>query len=81
MEYRDTDITIYGYMPAHPYLWENLDCVLSNVGGKCVRGEIYWQPQVQFHHLRKPWPTLTPLQKFFLKMPPLGVSRIFDRFV
>jgi hypothetical protein len=81
VEYSESDITIYTHMPAHPYLWENLDRTMSELGGNLVAGETYWRPRQRFHHLRMPWPQLTILQKFILKMPALGASRVLDRFV
>lgn len=81
VEYSESDIAIYTHMPAHPYLWENLDCAMSELGGKLVAGETYWQPQKRFHHLRRSWPQLSILQKLLLKVPALGASRVFDRFV
>lgn len=81
VEYGENDITLYTHMPAHPYLWENLDCAMSELGGKLVAGETYWQPQQRFNHLRRSWSQLSILQKLLLKMPAFGASRMLDRFV
>jgi hypothetical protein len=81
VEYSESDITIYTHIPAHPYLWENLDCAMSELGGRLVAGETYWQPQQRFHHLRRPWSQLSILQQLLLKIPAIGASRVLDRFV
>lgn len=77
----DSAITLCGYIPAHPYLWENLDRVLSELGGKIELAETHWRPNSKYHHLRRPWQALTPRQRFLLRLPTLGASRLFDRFV
>jgi hypothetical protein len=73
-------LELSSFIPAHPYLWENLDRVLSELGGQIQPDEIYWRPQPQLHHLRRSWHDLTRRQRFLLRLPTLGAWRGLDRF-
>jgi len=81
---RDTAVatlTISSFIPVHPYLWENLDRVLSELGGCVESGATLWRPSPRFKNLRRPWDALTSRQRFLLRVPTIGGSRWSDRFV
>jgi hypothetical protein len=81
IEWVGGEVTFYSAVPAHPYLWENLDRVLVALGGRQMSDETYWRPDARFRRLRKPWDELSGLQKWLLRFPTIGVSRLLDRFV
>ena len=75
------EVTFYGHVPAHPYLWENLDRVLVTLGGQRLSDETCWRPDDRFRHVRKPWDELSAPQKWLLRFRTIGASRLLDRFV
>jgi hypothetical protein len=81
IEQAGTDVVVFGYIPAHPYLWENLDHVLEKLGGTRTSEETHWRPDDRFRHLRRPWEKLSAQQRFLLRVPTIGAARVFDRFV
>lgn len=72
-------IEVFGFAPAHPYLWENLDATLAVLGGRAVAQAPYWRPDARLAALRKPWHELRPLQRLAMRMPAIGMSRPLDR--
>jgi hypothetical protein len=81
---RDTaaaTLTLSSFIPAHPYLWENLDRVLTGLGGCIDSGGSLWRPSPRLRDLRRPWDSLTPRQRFLLRVPTIGGSRWLDRFI
>ena len=78
---READsLMLHGFVPAHPYLWENVDRVLTQLGGVREVGEIFWQPEERFHHLRRAWAELSRRQQFLLSLPTVGAWRWLDRW-
>lgn len=74
-------LTVWGYVPPHPYLWENLDVALATLGGRIEVEETFWRPDPRHGHLRRAWKDLRPRQRLLLRFPAVGASRPFDRFV
>jgi hypothetical protein len=75
-------VTVHGFIPEHPYLWENLDAVMTAAGGR--RGtlaSIGWQPNPAGARLRTRWDSLSPRDRFVLAMPSLLGARPFDRLL
>lgn len=72
-------IEVFGYAPAHPYLWENLDATLAALGGRAVAQAPYWRADTRLSALRKPWRELRPLQRLAMRVPAIGMSRPLDR--
>lgn len=77
----DERVECMSFLPPHPYLMENLDAALLRLGGIRVADAISWTPNPRHAHLRTPWASLSKLQRLILKLPGLGVSRPFDRFL
>jgi hypothetical protein len=78
---RDADsLLLHSFIPAHPYLWENVDRVLEELGGRVELRDVYWRPQERFTHLRRPWPELSRRQQLLLQLPTIGAWRWLDRF-
>ena len=75
------EITFYSHIPAHPCLWENLDRVLSALGGRRVPDATCWRPDGRFRHVRKAWGELSAAQQWLLRFPTVGATRFLDRFV
>jgi hypothetical protein len=75
--------SIRGFEPPHPYLWENLDRVLTGFGGVCQTDDpIYWQPKPEDATLRTRWENLPGWDRRLLSLPPFGISmRWLDRFL
>ena len=74
-------LALSSFIPAHPFLWENLDRVLSDLGGRVEAGAGLWYPSPEFERLRRPWSALTRRQRLLLRIPTIGASRWWDRFV
>lgn len=81
IERAEGDMTLYGYVPAHPYLWENLDRVLVALGGQRRSDATCWRPDDRFRHVRRSWDELSGSQRWLLRLPTIGPSRLLDRFV
>ena len=80
IERQDSILTLCSGMPAHPYLWENLDRVLTQLGGHVAIEANRWRPDPRHYHLRRAWHELTTRQRILLRLPTIGVWRVLDRF-
>jgi hypothetical protein len=70
---------VYGYVPAHPYVWENLDAVMTSFGGERDDDAGHkWQPNPAHARLRTKWSALPPRDRFILAMPSIIGARPFD---
>lgn len=81
IERAEGEMTFYSHVPAHPYLWENLDRVLVALGGERRSDATCWRPDDRFRQVRRPWDELSAAQKWLLRFPTIGASRLLDRFV
>jgi hypothetical protein len=75
----DRTVTVYSGIPAHPYLWENLDAVMAAAGASRGTDVRVWRPNPAHARLRTRWDTLSPRDRFLLAMPSLWGARPFDR--
>ncbi|HKU42823.1 MAG TPA: hypothetical protein VJR89_31910 [Polyangiales bacterium] len=62
IEREANSLQLSSFIPAHPYLWENLDRVLTDLGGRVEVSERFWQPHERLQHLRRSWQRLSPRQ-------------------
>jgi len=81
IESAEGEMTFYSHIPAHPYLWENLDRVLVALGGQRRSDATCWRPDDRFRQVRRPWDELSAPQRWLLRFPTVGASRLLDRFV
>jgi hypothetical protein len=75
------NVTVHGFVPAHPYVWENLDAVMTAAGGKLVHADHLWRPNAAHARLRKPWRELSGRDRALLRLPSLAGWRPFDRYL
>lgn len=69
-------------IPAHPYPWENLDRVMTALGGERDDDPIMWRPSPMDAALRMRSDALPSRDRRLLKLPPILPSRrLFDRFL
>lgn len=81
IERAEGEMTFYSHIPAHPYLWENLDRVLVALGGQRRLDATCWRPDDRFRQVRRPWDELSARQRWLLRLPTFGASRFLDRLV
>lgn len=74
-------ITVHGFIPAHPYLWESLDAAMTALGGRIGEEAHLWRPDPAHAALRRPWSELTPAQRALLRVPTIGAWRPLDRLL
>jgi hypothetical protein len=74
-------LAVHGFVPAHPYLWENLDAVLAGFGGRPGPAEHGWRPEARMAGLRRPWAELGPAERMLLRLPGIGPWRPLDGLV
>jgi hypothetical protein len=67
--FNDRTVTVHSGIPAHPYLWENLDAVMTAAGGRRDTRLYVWQPNAAHIRLRTRWDTLSLRDRFLLAMP------------
>ena len=79
--FSDRTISVLGFLPEHPYLWENLDVVMAAAGGRRDAAAHVWQPNPAHARLRTRWDDLSPRDRFLLRMPSLLAARPFDRLL
>lgn len=74
-------VTVHGFVPPHPYLWEMLDAVMASFGGRIGETEHLWRPDPARATLRRPWHALTAADRLILRAPTVGAWRPLDRFL
>lgn len=74
-------VTLHGFVPPHPYLWEMLDAVMASFGGRIGEAEHLWRPDPARAALRQPWHALTAAERLILRAPTVGAWRPLDRFL
>jgi hypothetical protein len=79
--FNDRAVTAHSFIPAHPYLWENLDAVMTAAGGRRNTDACVWQSNPAHARLRTRRDTLSPRDRFLLAMPSLLGARAFDRLL
>ena len=81
IERAEGEMTFYSHIPAHPYLWENLDRVLVALGAQRRPDATRWRPDARFRQVRRASDELSAPQRWLLRLPTVGASRLLDRFV
>lgn len=74
-------VSVHGFIPAHPYLWESLDAAMASLGGRRAEEAHLWRPDPAHAALRRPWAALSPAQRVLLRLPTLGAWRPLDRLL
>jgi hypothetical protein len=74
-------VTVHGFVPPHPYLWEMLDAVMASFGGHIGAAEHLWRRDPAHAALRRPWHMLTAAERLILRVPTVGAWRPLDRFL
>ncbi len=74
-------ISVQSFVPAHPYLWEQLDAILVEAGGRPGGNAIAWRPEPARASLRRPWKLLTLRERLILRTPAFAAARPFDRLL
>lgn len=74
-------LTLHGFAPAHPYLWEALDGVLTAAGGSVAGNSVAWRPDPQRAWLRRPWSALGARDRWLLGLPSVLATRPLDRWL
>lgn len=77
----DGVVTVHGFMPAHPYLWENLDTVMGEVGGQRSTAGHVWRPNPAHARLRAHWSALSTKDRFILSTRSIFGVRPLDRLL
>jgi hypothetical protein len=78
----DHAVEVLSFIPAHPYLWENLDAVMTAAGGRNSPAHGFaWRPNPAHARLRTRWENLSRRDRFLLAMPTSLVGRPFDRLL
>lgn len=77
-EYHPDRLVVHGFIPAHPYLWTQLNNVIINLGATASSDPIAWKPLPDSALLSRPWSSLSPTQRFIFRLPALGPWRPFD---
>jgi hypothetical protein len=80
-EFNDRTVTVYGLIPAHPYLWENLDMVMTAAGARRDTDDYVWHPDPTHASLRTRWDALSLRDRFLLALPSVWGERPFDRLL
>ena len=74
-------LVVHAFGPPHPYVWENLDAVLSAGGGRVGDTATTWRPDPANAALRRPWASLTRRQRTLLQIPTIGAFRPLDHLL
>lgn len=82
-DWRITDdcVAAYSFLPAHPYVWENLDAMLTRAGGRISGDQTGWRPLPANAGLRRPWEVLTRRQRLLLRIPTVAALRPLDQLL
>ena len=75
------EVAVHSFIPAHPYLWEALDAVMTSLGGRVGEEVHLWRPDPAHVGLRRPWAELTAAQRAILRIPTAGAWRPLDRLL
>lgn len=74
-------VTVHSFLPAHPYLWENLDAVMTAMGGVRDTETPLWRPNPAHEWLRTRWQALSRRDRRVLSIPSVLAARPFDRLL
>lgn len=77
-EHGDGRVAVHSFGPAHPYLWAQLDAVMTDLGGQIGPSGNAWRPDSGNAALAQPWSALSKRQRFVLGLPTIGSWRPLD---
>lgn len=77
----DARVSVFGFAPPHPYVWENLDAVMTALGGRPTDDATAWRPSPNRAGLRTRWSALSRRDRWLLALPSILVARPLDRFL
>lgn len=77
----DGAVTVHGFMPAHPYLWENLDAIMSEANCQRSTASHVWRPNPAHARLRVPWSSLSSKDRFILSTRSIFGARPLDHLL
>lgn len=71
-------IQVHSFIPAHPYLWAQLNNVMADFGGEISDAPHAWRPGSASDVLNRHWSELSKRQRFILRLPTIGSWRPLD---
>lgn len=71
-------IRVHSLLPGHPYIWAQLNNVMTGFGGQISDDRIAWRPASSMRAFDRPWTELSKRQRFVLRLPTIGASRPLD---
>ena len=71
-------VHVHSFIPAHPYVWENLDRVMQAAGGDRQMDGHLWQPTPGHARLRRPFRGLSATDRAILGLPTILGLRPLD---
>ena len=74
-------ITVHGFAPAHPFLWQHLHAALGGFGGVPSGRPEIWRPDPAQRLLRQPWKALPRRERLILRLPSIAAARPLDRLL
>lgn len=77
-EHHADRIVLHSFIPAHPYLWPQLDKVMRSFGARTTKDPIAWKPDQPNPNLDKAWSELSTRQRMVLRLRPIGAWRPLD---
>jgi hypothetical protein len=77
----DAGVSVFGFAPPHPYVWENLDAVITALGGQPTDDATAWRPSPGHAGLRTRWSALSRRDRWLLALPSILGARPLDRFL
>lgn len=71
-------VVVHGFFPPNPYLWTQLDKVMTGLGATASRYPGNWTPDADIVDLDRPWAELSRGQRFALRRGQIYGWRPFD---
>lgn len=71
-------IVLHSFVPAHPYLWTQLDKVMRSFGASTTTDPTAWKADPPSPGLDKAWSELSATQRLILRLRPIGPWRPLD---
>ena len=71
-------ITLHSFIPAHPFLWVQVNAAMTELGGHIGEQAHAWRPETDNPVLERHWSELTWRQRFLLRIPTVGAWRPLD---
>ena len=75
---RSDRLSLHSFIPAHPYLWSQLNSVMTALGGRISDAPHAWRPESRGDGFNRRWSELSKRQQFILRLPTIGAWRPLD---